>query len=90
MSVFKKLSIMLCMGVFVIGISGCPERKKEGPVEGAGEKVEQLTEQPAEATGENTEEHSGTMKEEGEMEDHGGMEEHGGTIEEKTEEQPAQ
>jgi hypothetical protein len=30
------------------------------------------------------------MKEEGEMEDHGGMEEHGGTMEEKTEEQPAQ
>ena len=77
MSVFKKLFLMLCMGVFIVGISGCPEQKKEGPTEGAGEKVEQPAERPAEGASEK-------------MENHGGMEEHGGTMEEKTEEQPAQ
>ena len=46
MSIFKKLFIVLSVGVFVVGLSACPERA-EKPAEEAGEAVKEGAERPA-------------------------------------------
>lgn len=47
MSIFKKLCLVLIAGLFMFGLSGCPEQ--DGPAERTGEKIDEAGEKAGEA-----------------------------------------
>jgi hypothetical protein len=48
MSIYQKLSSVVCAGIFAITLGGC---EREGPAERAGEKVDQAVEDLGKAEG---------------------------------------